>query len=424
MMHASRQEKIRHDIYAAVLGLDWRDRKGLLEFQFCLAEAIIEAESVGPKSGGFNRHAFLLRRCQDSLAFQLLAPHAIRQLLGTASPRAHWIKGQGESFRIVQKTATRYAADGHLVLLSDLSNIIRVGDLVVCDNAAVPSIIEVKAGKLTPKHATQGRRGRQSSRSLSTIEYLATDHAHIFGQSLPKFAVQSKEEMQFSWRAVNEVALRALREGMAIARISEYDVIHAVHAVDDRPLSGAPLFEDVKRMRSPYFASHAVGLLNPEILTPPPLAWPIEEEPKPLLMEERLIVGHLIDLARFKDPLEDDFRVMNVSPDSGFSTYRDGKKGTASVRFINEVLFGYATIESTVAALREMHDLTTSAIDDWTENPPQPSPIASAVEDGRQDLCEQPAVILETKDARFSIVRPSQDASETPPACSADPGAS
>jgi hypothetical protein len=423
-MHPSRQEETRHDIYAALLGLDWRDPKGLLEFQFRLAKAIIGAESDGPESGGFKRHAFLLRRCQDSLAFRLLVPHAIRQLLGTASPRAHWVKGQGQSFKIVQETANRYAADGHLVLLTDLSNIIRVGDLVVCDNAAVPSVIEVKAGKLAPKHATQGRRGRQSSRSLSTIEYLATDHAHIFGQSVPKLAVQSKQEMQFSWRAVNEVAMRALREGMATARISKYDVIHAVHAVDGRPVSGAPLVEDIKRMRSPCLASHAVGLLNPEILTLPPLVWPIEEEPKSPLMEERLVIGHLIDLARFKDPLEDDFRVLNVSLDSGLSTDRDGEKGTASVRFIDNVLFGYATIESTVAALREMHDLTRSELHGWAEEPPQPSPIASAVEDRRLDLCEQPAVILETRDARFRIARPCHNASDTPPASSEDPGPS
>lgn len=423
-MHASRQEKTRHDIYAAVLGLDWRDPKGLLEFQFRLAEAIIEAETDEPKSGGINRHAFLLRRCQDSLAFRLLVPHAIRQLLGTESPRAHSIKSQRESFRFVQETANCYAADGHLVLLTDLSNIVRIGDIVVCDNAAVPSIIEVKSGKVAPKHVIQGRRGRQSSRSLSTIEYLANDHAHIFGQSIPKLAVQSKEEMQFSWRDVNEVAMRALREGMATARISEYDVIHAVHAVDGRPVSGEPLFEDIQRMRSPLFASHAVGLLNPEILTLPPLVWPIEEEPKSPLMEERLVIGHLIDLARFKDPLEDDFRVLNVSPVSGFSTDRGGEKGTASVRFINDVLFGYATIESTVAALREMHDLTRSELDVWTEKPTQPSPIASAVEDRQRDLCEQPVVILETKDARFRIARPSQNASDTPPETSADPGPS
>jgi hypothetical protein len=156
----------------------------------------------------------------------------------------------------------------------------------------------------------------------------------------------------------------------------------------------------------------------------PPLVWPIEGELKSPLMEERLVVGHLIDLARFKDPLEDNFRVLNVSPDSGFSTDRDGEKGTASVRFINDVLFGYATIESTVAALREMHDLTRSALDDCAERPPQPGPVASPVEDRRLDLCEHPAVILETKDARFRIVRPCRNAPETPPASSANHGSS
>lgn len=406
-MLTSREEETRQDIYSAVRRLDLVDPSRLLEFQFRLADAILEAEADTGKTSGFNRHAYLLRRCQDSLAFRPLAPHALRQLLGTESPRAHCISGQGDGFETTRKTAERYAKDGHLVLLADLSHVVRVGDLIVCDNPCVPSIIEVKAGRLAPKHATQGRRGRQISRSLGTIEYLQNDYAHVLGQPIPKLALQSREAMQFNWNAVNDVAVTALREGIAIARISDYDVIIAVHAADGRPVSGDPILGDIERMRSPCFASHAVGLLRPEMLTLPPLAWPIDDAPILSLMEEQLVVGHAIDLARFTDPVEEGFRVLSASYDHGFLTDRSGERGTASVRFIYDVMFGYATIESTIAALREMHDLTKTAIEGLRgELPPQASPIA--IECQGLNLHQHPASILETRDARFRIVRESK----------------
>lgn len=408
-MAAGSDENTRSELFQEARKLNLDDARRLLEFQLRLADAIAEAESRTRAAGEFDRHTFLLRRCGDSLVFRLLVPHAIRQLLGTASPRAHSVSGQGEAFRATRETAERYASDGHAVLLADISHVVRVGDVIVCDNPFVPSVIEVKAGRVAPQHVRQGRRGRQVSRSLGTIEYLKSDYAHIFGQPMPKIAVQSKESMQFGWKAVNDVALNAMRDGVAVVRVSEHDVILAVHAVDGRPVDVEPIVGDLERMRSPLMASHAVGLLNPELLSRPPLIWPIDDAPTIPLMEEQLILVHAIDLARFTDPLEEGFRVREVSHDRGFSTERNGEHGTASTRWIDDVMFGYATIESAVAALREMHDLTKAALDGLDREPPSIHPEAAQVESHELSFFEQPAVVLETKDARYKIdVQPRQ----------------
>jgi len=380
----------------------------LVAFQLRLADVIFDSESVARDPGTFDRNAFLLRRCQDALAFRLLAPHAIRQLLGSASPRTHSVSSQGVAFRATREAAARYATDNHLVLIADLSHIIRAGDLVLCDDPFIPSIVEVKSGEVSPQHIMQGRRGRQASRFIDTVNYLKNDYGKIFGEPLPKIAVQSKESMEFNWDAVNEVTEAALRNGTAVTRASDYDVFLSVFANEsDSTVSIEPIRDDLRRFRMPHVASHAVSLLNPELLHRPPLVWPINAESTVHLMEENLILIHAIDIARFADPLEDDFRILEVSRDHGFSTQRGEERGSASARFIDEVVFGYATIESVVAALRELHDLLKSAFESGAdEEPPKADAEGIIVAPlGGSGPIERPGVVVDTKGARYRIDR-------------------
>lgn len=406
-MSEGSKETTRRELYDAFLSLEnLEDAERLVEFQFRLADTLAEAETAVREPGRYDRHSFLLRRVQDALAFRLLVPHALRQLLGSASPRAHGINAQGDAFQVTREAARRYAAEGHQVLVADLSHIIRMGDLIVCDNPFVPSVVEVKAGEVASQHVMQGRRGRQMSRSVSTIEYLEEDYGQIFGQPKRKIAVQSKESMNFNWDAVEAATLRALQQRTAVVHVSDYDVLLAVHALESNSISLEPIVEDLARFRSPFVASHAVSLLNPELLTRPPAAWPINDKSKRSLMEEELVLVHAIDMARFRDPLEEDFLVLEVSHESGFSTERLGERGTASARFIDEVMFGYATIESVVAAMRELHDLTKAALESRpTEVPSQYAPKAVAVESHELRPFERPAVLMDTKNARYRIDR-------------------
>lgn len=411
-MTESNQKATRLGLYESIHNLDLDDTKSLLDIQLRLADAILDGESNGRQPTQFDRHTFLLRRCQDALAFRLLVPHAIRQLLGTASPKPHSLAGQGQAFNVTRDRAKSYAEQGHQVLLADLSHVIRLGDIIVCDNPFVPSIIEVKAGVVRPENILQGRRGRQASRSGGTVEYLKTDAAKIYEQALPKVAVQSKEAMHFSWDCVNEVALSALRDGEAVVHVSDFDVLLGIHAAGGRPVTIDRIMDSLARMRSPLIASHAFALLNPELLIRPPIVWPIDNGPLIPLMEEELILLHAIDLERFKDPLEEGFQVLAVSHASGFSTERHGERGTAASRFIDDALFGYATIESVVSAMRELHDLAKIALQSQTK-PPAPKALgASAIQSEQLEPFSNPVAIMDTKEARYKIA-PIVNKSET-----------
>lgn len=106
------------------------------------------------------------------------------------------------------------------------------------------------------------------------------------------------------------------------------------------------------------------------------------------------------------DPLEQEFRILEVSHDRGRATERGGERGTASARFIDDVLFGYATIESVVAAMRDLHDLTKEALESRARDAaPQTASGEVDVTSLNSPQVAPRAVIMHTKSARYQIDR-------------------
>lgn len=213
--------------------------------------------------------------------------------------------------------------------------------------------------------------------------------------------------MRFSWEQVESALDEAVRCGTAVVRVSDHDVLLGINASAGVPVSLEPIIKHIDGFQSPLISSHAVALLNPDLLIPPPLVWPVKSDAKHLLMEEELILAHAIDLDRFTHAIEDDFRVVDVDVTSGIRTERRGEGGKASARFINEALYGYAAIESVVAALRDLHDLTMAALT-------EPSSEAACRTDDRTGVeivplespsLDKPAVVMDTKDSRYRIER-------------------
>ena len=77
---------------------------------------------------------------------------------------------------------------------------------------------------------------------------------------------------------------------------------------------------------------------------------------------------HVVDVMRFCDVIFEDFRIIKVDfhgegkAGPCMETEGFGKRGHASLSFVNEVLYWFFTIDSTVEALREAHQLTIKAL--------------------------------------------------------------
>src|SRR4030042_188293 len=158
---------IRENLFEQLNRINTPDE--MVNFQAGGAEAILFAEinskmnECAPDSA--RSHIKSLRLYTDALAWWNLHPHTIRQLAKNSGPRPSLLD-QGPSFANVLLHAGKYAKDTKLpILVADLTNVIKIGDLVVVTNPEKPMIVECKTSVPDPKYLMQGRSGRQISRA-------------------------------------------------------------------------------------------------------------------------------------------------------------------------------------------------------------------------------------------------------------------
>ncbi|MCC7316592.1 MAG: hypothetical protein IT419_17515 [Planctomycetes bacterium] len=249
------------------------------------------------KTEGLDRHIHRLRLCVDAICFLLLHPHTIRQLQKNtgAPPRLTSQRGACESaLRVVREHAER----GITCLIADLSNVLRISDVVVCDDIEVPTLVECKANVPSPSLLLKGRKGRQTSRALGTLNYLQHGAAKIIGEEVPRLALDSKVNRKKCQDTIERVLEFGSRLGQWYEFVSPFDLVICVRpqpeasGVDMEPYMS--LFAD---FRQPLVGSYAVSLWNPQLLIPPAIIWDLDFDHACGLMEEELLLIHVIDLA-------------------------------------------------------------------------------------------------------------------------------
>ena len=310
-------------------------------------------------------HCHLLRVYGDTLAWTLLDRHAIRQL---AKNIDNWpnLFHQGSAFDRVLETADFYAELNLPVLASDLTNILTIGDLVICDNPEVPTIVEVKGAAFTLNSFQTDRRTRkQAIRAMRTSEFMAT------GTSGFQVAIGIQAAASYSWASLDDVLKRARREGSAVTNVGNESIVWAFES-DGGKLPPLPVsLNDLMQPHGAVEVGCHLGLIERgrQLSTSaPPTVWPLEPDLRYSLLEGELIVMHLVDTGRFLDRTRPDGWVRRLLPDSGRHAeitgieieLADGRRATLSPRFIGDVVYGFQTIESVVA---EMVTFARKALD-------------------------------------------------------------
>jgi len=203
----------------------------LLEIQEGIAEQIRDAERA-IKDGSRDRDALVhhisqLRLYADGLAWRILHSHVIRQLAKNARGALSLIE-QGEAFENVLRSARRYVEESGLpVLIADITNIIRIGDLILVPDPELPQILECKTRLPDPRHWMQGRIGRQISRALGTLRYLSGKPTKVHGEDHIRLVVESEHEADRNWEAVRTCVAAALDRGHGFVQLSEHELVCA-----------------------------------------------------------------------------------------------------------------------------------------------------------------------------------------------------
>jgi len=330
-----------------------RSVSALYEIQKEIAEEIKNSEELVKQdtSGEHKWHIHLLRCCCDAIAWGLLHSHTIRQLGKNPSPPQS-LSTQGEAFDLTLKYAKELSDEGLPIIISDITNCIKIGDIVICSDPELPTIVECKSGNFSPEKVMQGRIGRQISRVMGTLEYLSDGQAKVFGESTQRVAFGTDIEVNYNWDTVNKTVKEALKNGKGIGIANNYDAMWALRD-DDKDIYVPEEIEDfIIKLKTPSIGCHLRVVEELEFMVPPPAAWPIDLDCRIALMEGDILLFHLIDLNHFLEIKKPYGKIKKILlgkkyiKEYCFVVEVNGHYTELSSRFIDDVLYGYATIES------------------------------------------------------------------------------
>jgi hypothetical protein len=241
------------------------------------------------------RHKRLIRIVGDSLALSLLSEHIIRTLARSPGPAAG-VHDQGEDFAFVLDVAARLAASGYLPFLSDLTNLVKVGDIVAVSRDHV-LVIECKRSPLPKRLPRTGRLARQRTRGTYAAAYLQESQLDEADGTQRQAVASTLPEPR--WQVVTELAsnLSPGLSGTAFAALGEGDGLILMTA-------GANLEETLQAMRktmpgdAPVFGFHLDVVREPRWNCPSPLTNPVPAWLRHALLEGDALMFRMVELER------------------------------------------------------------------------------------------------------------------------------
>jgi hypothetical protein len=270
---------------------------GVMAFQRRLAAAFMaDLEAPAPTC---KRHIHLLRSIGDGLTWSLIPEHTIRTLNRHPSSTPS-LKGQQRGgFAFTMRVADQLSSAGLTVVVTDLTHLLRVGDLVVVRDAGV-AILECKNSPMPPAPPTYGRLARQRERGERAGAYLRSSSV-TEPNGIIRQAVVKPLEMKPAWKVLQRAVAAACRNtsGVGFRALDSRDYVIAVSA---RSFNAA-----ATRRRTPFPVRDGWGKpriafdtdwkQDPLPFIQSPLTYPISTESAIALLEGQLLIGRAVDLS-------------------------------------------------------------------------------------------------------------------------------
>ena len=319
----------------------------LLSLQLELADAIMRAEAEIAKGASnsleLHDHIQRLRKLADGGVWMILHPHAIRQLAKN-EPQAPSLIGQGDGFANVLDYARQLFDKTKLpILICDITNVLSIGDLLLVNDLEEPMIVECKSRVPDTQHLMQGRTGRQLSRALRTVRYMAGETINVYGENYTRGVIETDHEATRHWAEVEEACATAVIEGMAFRLLSAGNWLWAAK----------PEFQDTMLDAALETIKEEEGLLQFGLLAaarkdlyPPPCVWPIETELRHQLSEGDLLIFRIFDLNSLASQNEEGIRIEVRNAENPIVVTIGGEELAMSPRFVNDAVYGFETVES------------------------------------------------------------------------------
>jgi len=229
----------------------------------------------------------------------------------------------------------------------------------VCADPERPLLVESGGN---PRALGKGRKGRQLQRGLAVAELLSQGHGKLPEDEHTTVTVPIDIEAEYNWQQVAAASEDALANGTGVAIASPDDVVWAVGESVEDPIPEAALDACESFKRSVAIGVHLRLLEKPNPRHQPLVIWPNPVESRLALLEREIYLGHAINTDAFlDDPDAPEPRIaahrLRRDEITGFVIHGREGQSELSPLFLNDVLYGYQTIESTretmLAAVRK-----------------------------------------------------------------------
>lgn len=313
-------------------------------FQRSLADELRAAEADSSPDSPWHRH--LLRLMGDALARKTLSEHVLFELAREMHPVPS-LSAQGSDFDFVLDTAEAFARGGVPVVVSDLTHLVGVGDIVTVNGGNAISIIECKNRVMPDNLVLRGRHWRQQRRQADAAAYLSTGYLSSDGQR-PRIALEVDQPQRRDGELLQciEQAWRS-PTGSATAYFGERDLLIACW---NRGLPVEDVFSRIiinkDGWRSAVTAGSRSACANPGPFIANPYSLPLPAGYRHAIAEGALILLRCVDLQLLAGELEAGGARCSVEVYRKNGVHRlraaiGGAQAELPQDFVNRVLWNY-----------------------------------------------------------------------------------
>jgi hypothetical protein len=296
-------------------------------------------------------HLHLCHHLGDGLAWQLLGAHTIRQLAKNDG-KPPYLSEQASATAEGLETIKRLAGEQNVAaLMADLTNIIRIGDVIVPNGSQCPFIVEFKKSPRAKEGGYANRGSRQLLRMKLTAEYLLKDCGTRFGTGDEIRAFELPRSAEYLYDQIEAVCTAALNDGFAVNIIDEFDVLFCIRADQD-------LGEWLQKTEPPPFRSAMMGCHcryledAPHPLLRPCPVWPVSLEVRKALLNRYLDLIHFIDPLAIVGFEQDGWSIEKLNEATDEYSLSDGTQNiTAPCVWLDRWLYGFQTGSSTATGM-------------------------------------------------------------------------
>ncbi|MGH2892601.1 MAG: hypothetical protein ACRDPM_04935 [Solirubrobacteraceae bacterium] len=304
------------------------------------------------------QHRSKLRAIGDALAWLLLPAHTIRTLAKHPG-RAAAPPVDAEDAAFVMHVVEKLASAGRVPIVSDLTNVLLVGDIVAVEPGGSVEVVECKNTRIPARPPSSGRLARQRQRGEAIARYLResamsyaeeaerlADALGIPAAARPSLAAANLVAMDVDlpephpeWLDMACARYDDSPRGVGLVEIGPGDYLLIADWQAFTGDESGDVVAALPPMRRGFLSVHQQQLAEPAPCCRSILSYPLDWELRADLLETELVMVRLVDLAIFEERGDDGVGLF-LQDDLSLLWTRGEDYQRFSKRFVDEVMTG------------------------------------------------------------------------------------